>query len=214
MIVGNQASSCLMDEFFAKGGKVRKMPTGATASRPSTMPRAERDAYIRSRRTFSSAARRNYLTVDKIHEVEAMIERRASIEEIASVVDRDPSNLFSLAEKLELSGIAYPEYLRESMETPFAVLRDLSVCKVKSPPKPPTKNAHLRALTKNELDAFESVRSGVNASVAVMGTDVGYDTFTGLIAKRFGCVSELRKLKTNEAMLDHLSLLPTLEAVE
>lgn len=208
MMVDQISNSRLIEEFLASGGEIRQMPTGASCSRPSTMPRIDRDAFIESRRNYSTAARRNYLKIPQIHKVEAMIERRATRAEIAEYVGCDPDDLFALTEKLERSGVAYPQYLRESMETPFDVLADMRTT-FEAPAPSVMKQARFRDLTKAETCALERVRIGINVTVAAENLAVCYDTFLGLISKRFGGVSELRKCKTNAAMLDILAAIPT-----
>lgn len=211
-MMGNQvADSKLIEEYFAKGGKARKMPIGASCRRPSTLPRADRDAYVQMRRQYSPTTRKLYLSIPQIHEIEAMIEHCAPREEIAKFIGIDPDDIFKLVEKLEYSGIAYPEYLRQPMESPFDALRDLPIVNFnKSKVKP---QSHLRPLTSKELRAIENIRTGISAKVEVKKLGVAYDTFIKLIAIRFGSIAQLRAYKSNKAVAERLALFPTKGAI-
>lgn len=179
--------------FLEGGGVIRKIPVGAGYLALSSLPRADRDAYLESR--YRNGKRGQfYLTVDKAHKIEGMIADREPLSAFYKALKIELGQIEKLVHKMEASGIKFPEYLRGEFapSEPKKLNRPKKYC---SPIKNP-----MRKLTRNELWAFRKIRAGWKVETAANYYKIDVSLLRRLIAERFKHVSRLRECLSDVAL--------------
>jgi len=191
----NEISSRSLSEmtrvFLAKGGEIRKLPRGATQQRPSSLPKDLRDRAVVAKRRNSPAGSQWILSLKVIHAVEALIERRASLTVICAKIGIPVAPVWRVVERMEASGIAFPDYLRGPIEdaAPLLIASHVEPAPVEVVPP-------VRRLEHNEMQAFEMVRAGYACDQAAAAYGVEKDLLRRLLVERFDSARDLRAVRS------------------
>lgn len=193
----------LVAAFLAAGGSVRRIPDSATVNRPSSLPKPDRDKYVKHRRGRTSRGPFMYFAIERIYAIEALIEARAPIEDIAKAAGMAAyEERAALVEKLENNGIAFPDYLRAGyigdLDQVNQRLRGSGSRRRDKSGRPIGRS---RTLTIEQRRALEFVRNDVSVARAARQIEVSDRTLYNIVNYYFGEVATLRRISTKSAML-------------